>query len=168
MVTAGYVAGPQQMFVEWMNEWMNVQPFQIVISKQPLFFFFLFLATPMAHGSSRARNWIQATDVISATAAAMPDPYPLCWAGDPTHAATETPPLDPSPAGPQWKLQQSFDDKGGATDYRALFSQCRCAGGLAFMRFTPPWLTKQDIKILIFYSHHDYHVCQFSGLGNWL
>ena len=46
-------------------------------------FFFFNIAAPTAHGSSQARDWIQASDVNYAAAVATQDPLtPLCQARD--------------------------------------------------------------------------------------
>ena len=56
------------------------------------FFFFFFLATLTAHGSSQARDQIQATAVTYTTAVATMDPYPtaLGQRSNPCHCSDNT------------------------------------------------------------------------------
>ena len=56
------------------------------------------MATPMAYGSSQARDLIQATAVTYATPAAKPDPLTHCyWAGDQTAPMKQPEPLKSDP-----------------------------------------------------------------------
>ena len=53
-------------------------PLFIYLFIHSFIYLFIFMATPMAYESSQVRDWIWATAVTYATAAAMPDPLTYC------------------------------------------------------------------------------------------